>query len=169
MKHLKKLLLAAVFTIGLAGVANAQKNAHIDTVKLLENMPETKAMQIELDKLKKTYSDDIEAMIKKHQAKIAKYDAEGKSQTQEENQKRVIEIQQERQKIAQAEQQATQELSKKFQEKRVPIIKKAQEAIKAVAAEKGFIYVFDSAPGSGLIVFEKGEDIYESVKAKLGF
>ncbi|CAM1373162.1 OmpH family outer membrane protein [Tenacibaculum xiamenense] len=169
MKHLKKLLLVAIFTVGLGGVANAQKTAHINTDKLLASMPETKAMQAELEKLKKTYNDDIESLVNKLKAKITKYEAEGKSQTQEENQKRAIEVQQDRQKIAQAEQQAAQELQKKYQERTLPILKKAEEAIKAVAAEKSIIYVFDAAPGKGLIVYDKGEDIYNAVKTKLGF
>lgn len=60
-------------------------------------------------------------------------------------------------------------MQKKYQEKTIPILQKAEDAIKAVAAEKGIIYVFDAAPGKGLIVYEKGEDIYDAVKAKLGF
>ncbi len=169
MKHFKTLLLVAIFTIGLGGVASAQKIAHINTDKLLAEMPATKAMKAELEKLNKTYRDDIEAMAKKWQAKMKKYDAEGKSQTQEVNQKRALEVQKERQLIAQAEQAASQEMQKKYQEKTLPILKKAEDAIKAVAAEKGIIYVLDAAPGKGLIVYDKGEDIYNAVKAKLGF
>lgn len=169
MKHLKALLLVAIFTIGLGGVANAQKTAHINTDKLLSEMPETKALKSELEKLQKTYRSDIEGMFKQLEAKVKKYEAEGKSQTQETNQKRAIEVQKDRQKIGQAEQAMNQEMSKKYQEKTAPILKKAEEAIKAVAAAKGIVYVFDAAPGKGLIVFEKGEDIYNAVKAKLGF
>ncbi|MCF2873678.1 MULTISPECIES: OmpH family outer membrane protein [unclassified Tenacibaculum] len=169
MKHLKTLLLVAIFTIGLGGVANAQKTAHINTDKLLADMPATKAMKAELEKLNKTYRDDIEAMYKKLEAKLKKYEAEGKNQTQEVNQKRAQEVQLERRRIAQAEQSASQEMQKKYQEKTLPILKKAEEAIKAVAAEKGIIYVFDATPGKGLIVYDKGEDIYGAVKAKLGF
>ncbi|MDY0780876.1 OmpH family outer membrane protein [Tenacibaculum sp. IB213877] len=169
MKHLKTLLLVAIFTIGLGGVANAQKTAHINTDKLLAEMPETKALKAELERLQKTYRDDIEGMFKKLEAKVKKYEAEGKSQTQETNQQRAIEVQQDRQKIAQAEQAMNQEMGKKYQEKTMPILKKAEDAIKAVAAEKGIIYVLDAAPGKGLIVYDKGEDIYPAVKAKLGF
>lgn len=169
MKHFKTLVLVAIFTIGLGSVANAQKTAHINTDKLLSEMPATKSMKAELEKLNKTYRDDIEAMYKTVQAKMKKYEAEGKSQTQEVNQKRAIEIQQDRQRISKAEQAAGQEMQKKYQEKTLPILKKAEQAIKDVAAAKGIIYVFDAAPGKGLIVYDKGEDIYDAVKAKLGF
>lgn len=169
MKHFKTLLLAAIFTIGLGGVANAQKTAHINSDKLLSEMPQTKALRAELQRLEKTYKDDIQAMAKKLEAKIKKYEAEGKSQTQETNQKRAIEVNQERNRIIQAEREAVATIQKKQQEKTIPILKKAEDAIKAVAAEKGIIYVFDAAPGRGLIVYDKGEDIYNAVKAKLGF
>ena len=169
MKHFKTLLLVAIFTIGLGGVANAQKTAHINTDKLLSEMPATKQMKAELEKLNKTYRDDIEAMYKKLESKIKKYEAEGKSQTQEVNQKRAMEVQQDRARITKAEQSAGQEMQKKYQEKTLPILKKAEQAIKDVAAAKGIIYVFDAAAGKGLIVYDKGEDIYGAVKAKLGF
>ncbi|WP_299107952.1 OmpH family outer membrane protein [uncultured Tenacibaculum sp.] len=169
MKHLKTLLLVAIFTVGLGGVANAQKIAHINTDKLLAEMPSTKAMKADLEKLNKTYQDEIEGMFKKYQAKVNKYEAEGKNQTKEVNIKRAQEVQEDARKIEQARQAAAQEMQKKYQEKTLPILKKAEEAIKAVAAEKGIIYVLDAAPGKGLIVYDKGEDIYGAVKAKLGF
>ena len=169
MKHFKTLLLVAIFTIGLSSIANAQKTAHINTDKLLTEMPETKTLKAELERLQKTYRDDIEGMFKQLEAKVKKYEAEGKSQTQEENQKRALEVQQDRAKIGQAEQAMSQEMQKKYQEKTMPILKKAEDAIKAVAAEKGITYVLDAAPGKGLIVYDKGEDIYAAVKAKLGF
>jgi outer membrane protein len=169
MKHLKTLLLVAIFTIGLGGVANAQKIAHINTDKLLAEMPETKALKAELEKLRTTYRNDIEGMFKKLEAKVKKYEAEGKSQTQEVNVKRAQEVQLDRQKIAQAEQTMNQEMAKRYQEKTLPILKKAEDAIKAVASEKGFIYVMDASPGKGLIVYDKGDDIFAAVKAKLGF
>ncbi len=169
MKHLKTLLLVAIFTIGLGGVANAQKIAHINTDKLLSEMPETKALKAELEKLQQTYKDEIEGMFKQFEAKAKKYDAEAKSQTQEINQKRALEIQQDRARIGQAEQTMNQDMGKKYQDKTTPILTKAQNAIKAVADEKGIIYVFDSSLGKGLIVHDKGEDIYNAVKTKLGF
>ncbi len=169
MKHLKTLLLVAIFTVGLGGVANAQKVAHINTDKLLAEMPETKALKAELEKLRTTYRSDIEGMFKKLEAKVKKYEAEGKTQTQEVNVKRAQEVQLDRQKIAQAEQTMNQEMAKRYQEKTTPILKKAEDAIKAVASEKGIVYVLDASPGKGLLVFDKGEDILAAVKAKLGF
>ena len=169
MKNLKSLLLIALFTLGFANFANAQKIAHIDSEKLIANMPETKSLKAEIEKLGKTYQNDIEAMAKKLQAKIKKYTAEQNTQTQAVNEKRAQEVQEDRAKIEKLRQVAYQEIQKKQQEKLGPILKKAQKAIKDVAAAKGIIYVLDAAAGKGLLVFEKGEDLYNAVKAKLGF
>jgi len=169
MKHFKTLLLVAVFMLGVGGVANAQKIGHIETDKLIKNMPATQKMEAELQKMQKTYKDEITAMAKKYEDKIKKYAAEEKAQTPETNAKRKAEVQQFAAKIQQAEKFATQDMQKKYQEKLTPILERAQKAIKEVAAIKGLVYIFDASAGKGLIVFEKGEDIYNAVKTKLGF
>ncbi len=169
MKQFKKLLLVVVLMLGVVGVTNAQKIGHIDTTKLVENMPATKKANSELQKIEKTFKDEIQAQFLKLQNKFKKYTAEENAQTPETNARRKAELQQDNQKIEQAKQIAAQELRKKEMELKNPIYEKAQQAIKDVAAAKGLIYVFNSAPGGGLIIFEKGEDIYEAVKTKLGF
>ncbi|MDG1040436.1 MAG: OmpH family outer membrane protein, partial [Polaribacter sp.] len=158
-----------VFMLGVGGVANAQKIGHIDTAKLVQNMPETKKANSELEKIQKTYKSDIEANIKAYQTKAQRYAAEENSQTPETNARRKAELQDDATKIQQAEQIATQELRNKEIELKNPIYEKAQKAIKDVAAAQGLVYVFNSAPGGGLIIFEKGTDIYDAVKSKLGF
>ena len=65
MKNFKTLLLIAVFTIGLVGLTNAQKTGHIDFEKLIAEMPETKALKLDMEKLGKTYQDEILGMEKK--------------------------------------------------------------------------------------------------------
>jgi outer membrane protein len=169
MKQFKKLLLIAVFMLGVGGVANAQKIGHVDTAKLFQEMPETIKMKAELEKMSKTYRDEIGALEKKLQDILKKYQAEEKAQTPETNAKRQAEVEQKARQIQQAKQFATQELQKKEAELSNPLILKAQKAIKDVAAEKGLTYIFNSAPGGGLIVFDKGIDIYSAVKTKLGF
>ncbi len=169
MKNLKALLLIAVFILGFTGVSNAQKIGHIDTEKLVANMPATKALKAEMEKLGKTYQDDLSGMAKKLENKMKKYTAEQATQTQATNEKRAAEVQQERAKLEQAKQVAYQEMQKMQNTKLGPILKKAQQAIKDVAAAKGIVYVFDAAAGKGLIVFEKGVNLYDAVKTKLGF
>ena len=169
MKHLKTLVLLAIFTVGLGGVANAQKVGHIDTDKLIANMPATKAMELEIKKMQKSYKDDVDKLIKAYQDKLQKYSAEEKAQTPATNEARKQELQQDAAKAQQAEKFAGEELQKKYNELLKPILEAAQKAIKEVANEKSVIYVLDAKAGSGLLIFEKGLDLYEDVKKKLGF
>ncbi len=168
MKNLKTLLLIAVFTLGLGGVANAQKIGHIDFEKLVAEMPETKALKLDMDKLGKTYQDEITGMEKKLEATRKKYIAESKTQTQETNDKRAQELQAENVKLEQARRFAYQDMQKKQNDDLKPIIEKAQKAINDVAASKGILYVLDASVGKGLLV-KKGEDLFNAVKTKLGF
>ena len=85
MRNLKSLLLIAVFTLGLGGVANAQKMGHIYFEKLVAEMPATKQLKADIEKLGKTYQDEIEGMAKKLDAKMKKYTAEQNNQTKEIN------------------------------------------------------------------------------------
>ncbi len=167
MRNFKTLLFIAIFTLG-TGVANAQKLGHIDFEKLVAEMPATKKLKSDIEKLGKTYQDEIEGMGKKLDAKIKKYTAEQNTQGKEINETRAQEVQQDRARYEQLRQTAYQEMQKKQNDGLVPIIEKARKAIEDVAASKGIIYVLDASVGKGLLV-KKGEDLYAAVKAKLGF
>lgn len=168
MKNFKSLLLIAVFTLGFGGVANAQKSGHIDFEKLVAEMPATKKLKLDIEKLGKTYQDEVEGMAKKLDAKMKKYTQEQNTQTKEINEIRAKEVQQENQRYEQLRQTAYQDMQQKQADGLKPIIEKAQKAIEEVAAAKGILYVFDASMGKGLLV-KKGEDLYAAVKAKLGF
>ena len=165
MKYLKTLLLAITLTTGMF-VANAQKIAHINSEELVAAMPETKAMQDELAKMAQNFDNDYKAQATALQAKLEKYQKEAPSKTDEENAKRQQEVAQLQQKLQLYLKSAQEEMQKKQMDMIKPIIEKAQKAIQDVAKEKGIKYVFDSAPGKGLIVFD-GEDLLAAVKAKL--
>ena len=169
MKHLKTLVLATVFLMGSTSIMNAQsKVAHINTQDLVAAMPDTKAAQAEIEKLSKTYEADIQTMVTEYQNKLKQYDAEAATQTQEENQKRGVEVQGMEQSIRQYQGQAQQDLQKKEFDLLKPITDKAKAAIQKVARAKGFQYVLDSTQGQGVILAD-GTDLMADVKKELGF
>ena len=130
-------------------------------------MPETRALQVELAKITKTYKDDIDGMKKKLDDKIKKYTAEQAQQTEVTNKQRAQEVQVDNSRVQQAEQAAYQDIQEKQNNKLVPIIGKARKAISEVAKAKQILYVLDASASRGLLVAE-GEDLYEAVKVKLG-
>lgn len=169
MKHLKTLVLAALFLFGSTSIMNAQsKVAHINTQELIAAMPDYKAAQAEMEKLGKTYESDIQSMGKEYENKVKQYDAEAASQTQETNQKRMQEVAAMEQNIRQYQSNAQQEMQKKEFDLLKPITEKAKAAIIKVAKAQGFQYVLDSTQGQGVILAD-GKDLMADVKKELGF
>ena len=166
MKQIKLLLVVTVLFLSFGASAQV-KTGHINSDALIASMPETKAMQDELKKVSQTYDTDYKIQANALQAKYLKYGKEQESKTDEENALRQKEVQDLQKKLQLYAQTADKSLQQKQMDLLKPILEKAQKAIKDVAKEKGIKYVFDSAPGKGLLVFD-GEDLLAAVKTKLG-
>ncbi|PWK20924.1 OmpH family outer membrane protein [Xanthomarina spongicola] len=168
MKHFKTLLLVTALFIGATSFTQAQsKVAHINTQTLIQAMPEMNTAQAEMDKLGKTYEADIQAMVTEYQNKMKQYEAEAATKTDEENQKRLVEVQTMQQNIQQYQGQAQQEMQKKEIDLLKPITEKAKAAILKVARAQGFDYVLDSTQGGGVIMAD-GKNLLDDVKKDLG-
>lgn len=166
MKHIKLLLVATVLLLSFGASAQV-KLGHINSDDLIAAMPETKSMQDELKKLGSTYDTEYKIQANALQAKYLKYGKEQETKTEEENALRQKEVQDLQQKLQTYAQTADKELQQKQMDLLKPILEKAQNAIQDVAKAKSIKYVFDSAPGKGLLVFD-GEDLLAAVKVKLG-
>ncbi|MGY8938639.1 MAG: OmpH family outer membrane protein [Flavobacteriales bacterium] len=163
MKNFKTLLLIALFTLGVNGFSNAQKIGHVDYQRVIDNMPETRALGTTLEKLGKSYQTEIEGLKKKLDAKVQKYTAEQATQTETTNTQRAQEVQQDKARFDQAQQAAYQEMQKRQAQDLEPIVLKAENAIKAIAATKGILYVFDAKS----LIVKEGEDLYSAATTKL--
>ena len=77
MKRLKLVAIAVILFVAGTSLSNAQaKVAHINTQDLVEAMPEMKAAQSQLEKLKKTYDTQLKDMYKELETKAKMYDSE---------------------------------------------------------------------------------------------
>ncbi len=164
MKNFRNLLLIAIITLGFNTVQAQQKFGHISTDLLISLMPETVALNTELEKLSKTYENELKAEEAKLEAKLKKYQAEQGSQTDEVNQQRGAEVQQDQQNLYQASQVAREDITKKRNEKLKPILEKAKKAIDEVATVQGFTYVLEAST----LIVANGTDLLPAVKTKLG-
>ena len=167
MRKIKILLLILCVTISFT-VNSQSKVAHINSTELVSSMPEMNEAKTELEKLAKTYENDIQTMAAELQSKVKQYDTEAAAQTDEENARRLQEVQGMEQSIRQYQNQAQQELQKKEFDLLKPITEKAQAAIVKVAKAQGFDYVLDSTQGQGVILAD-GKNLIEDVKRELGF
>ena len=169
MKHFKSLLFAAVLFLSATTLSTAQsKVAHINTTELVSTMPEMKSAEKELEALGKTYEKDYQSMVTEFQNKMKQYEKEAATKTDEENQKRLVEVETMKQNIQKFQNGSNQELQKKQGELLKPITEKAKAAILKVAKVQGFQYVLDSAQGGGVIMAE-GKNLLADVKKELGY
>jgi|SRR5690554_531274 outer membrane protein len=170
----KTIAIAAVFFFSIGAASAQQKLGHINSEVILQAMPELKTADAAFETFRKTKLSELEAVDKERQAKIATFQEKYKTLT-EANQEVLgkeleglnQEIQQIEQRIGELDQKAQAELGQKREELYKPVLAKAETAIKAVAKEKGYAYVFDTA-NQALVYFEGGDDITPLVKAKLG-
>lgn len=175
MKNVVKVAVVAVGLFLTGTTVNAQqKFAHINSAELLQSMPEVKTADASFQTFQKQKQSALELMNTEREKKITAY--QEKAKTVSEANKATVgkeletmgaEIQDFEKRMQETQQKAQQELQAKQGELYQPIYEKAENAIKAVAKEKGYAYVFDiSQPG--VVYFDGGDDILNVVKTKLG-
>ncbi|WP_411274056.1 OmpH family outer membrane protein [Daejeonella sp.] len=175
MKKLVRIGLVAAGMFMAANVANAQqKFGHINSADLLQSMPEMKTADATFQTFAKQKQTALELMDAERTKKITLYNDKSKmiSEANKETLGKEIEglvkeIQDMEKRITETQEKSQEELTTKRTEIYQPVFKKAEDAVKIVAKEKGYAYVFDiSQPG--VVYFDGGEDLLAAVKTKLG-
>lgn len=165
MKNLVIMFALALTT--LPSFAQTTKLGHIDRQKLMLLLPERKDAETKMQAFAKTLDDRLKAMGAEYQTKVADVQARADAMTQTEKDVAVREIGELEQRIQSAQQKAQEDLDKQEEELLKPMVTRTNTAITDVAAANNFTYIFDTSTGF-VLYFDKGEDIMELVKAKLG-
>ena len=167
MKVIKLLVLMAVMSFGFNEASAQVKMGHIDVNLLISLMPEAKKANSQLETMSKGFESDYQKMVTEFQNLQQKYQNEASQQSEAMNQTRAKELQDKAARIQSFQETAQKELGAKQEELFAPIFKKAQDAIDAVAKEKGLNYVVNAS--LGVLVYDDGSlNIIEPVKKKLG-
>lgn len=170
MKKLVKLgaLVAVLFLTALTSV-QAQKIGYLNSGLILSELPEVRQMQSNLEGLQKQLQNKGQQMVQDYQAKeksaTDRKASGGMSPKEEETV--ILELQQIQQEILQFEQDMMTKLQEKEQALLEPILDKVNNAIKAVAQDEGYLYIFDTTSGA-LLYADEALDVSTKVKAKLG-
>lgn len=169
---MKKTLVAALFlavALGSVRFAQAQtlKFGHINSMELMQAMPETDSAQAQLQ----AYAAELENTIKLMQTELENKQMEyrnGQSQWSD-----LIRATKERElqdmyaRTQEFMNQADEDYKAKSQSLLAPITEKAKQAIDEVAKEGKYNYIFDTS--SGVVLYgAEGDNIMELVKKKMG-
>lgn len=168
---MKRILLTlSVITLlgSLTTFAQNLKFGHIDSNVLMENMPSRDSAMAVLETEFKEMEGILEDMQVEFNKKYQTYVETQGTMSEIARKTKEQELQELQQRIQAYQVSAQQDLQKREAELLQPIMEEAKKAIEDVAAEQGFIYVFDT--GSGVVLYhsDKSQDILPLVKKKLG-
>jgi len=169
MKKIMIFVACSIFT-GNALFAQTEplKLAYINSTALLSSMPEKAKADSDVAKYAKSFQDQIDIMMKDYQTKGQDYQAHEKTYTDAMREVKMKEITDLQNRIQAIQESAQEKLQQKKSDAYQPIIDRADKALKEVAKEKNYDFIFDQA-AAGVLVFAKDMyDITPVVKAKLG-
>ncbi len=166
---MNRILSATLVLLSFFISANAQKIGYINSQEILASLPEVKQANSDIEVLKSMFQKKGEEMVKTLQIKYQ--DLQKKQTSGElapvEIEKQAALLKQEESKVGEFEKSSQQKIYEKSEELLKPIQEKVNKAIKDVASENGFLYIFDS--GAGVVLYaDPNADATKMVKAKLG-
>ncbi|HLN52473.1 MAG TPA: OmpH family outer membrane protein [Lentimicrobium sp.] len=169
MKQIFKVFLVIIIA-GVALQASAQKPqklGHINFAQLYEMMPGQDSIKKEFTAFQEQLQSQFQAMQTEYENKLADYQNNQATMSniiKQTKEKEIVDLQR---RIQEFQQTAQEELQNKENELTAPIIEKARNAVKEVAKENGYSFIFNSTEGL-LLYTEQADDIMAPVKKKLG-
>jgi len=169
MNH-SRYLMVAILLLGIGTLTQAQiKIGYINRVVLMQEIPDVKQANANLEALQKQLQKKYEGMVKEFEQKYQ--DLAQKEQRGELSPKEVEEegkkLQGEQTRIGQYEQEIQQQLVEKQNSLLKPIVDNMTAKIAEVAKEDGYTYIIDDSAGL-LLYKDENLDITAKVKTKLG-
>lgn len=174
MKTLTRTTLVsmAILLVFLTGNRTfAQRNAFVDTQYIMNNIPEYKDAQDELDGMSKKWQKEIETKYGEVETMYKKYQAESVLLPDDVKQKREEEIVNKEKEVKDLQKKyfgAEGDLFKKRQELIQPIQEKVYNAIETIATTKNYSFVFDKSGGVTLLYGDPKFDISDDVLDEVG-
>jgi outer membrane protein len=168
---IKTFVKAGLFIAMLLSIstAQAQKFGYVNSAAVLSELPEMKQLQSSLEAYQTILKKDGEAKVSAFQAKqeAAAQKKQRGEMTPKEEETVTAELQKMQEELYAYGQKMESDLAFKQEKDMEPILNKVNTAIKDVAKEGGYQYIFDAQSGV-LLYADEASDVTKLVKAKLG-
>lgn len=167
MKTLQFILLITVLSVSSVTTTVAQKFAFINSQELINDLPEVKEANSNIEAFQTQLQRKGQEMIKVLQEKYATIEKDRDNYSPLQLEEEAKKLQAEESKIVEFEKNSQQKIVDKSETLLAPIRNKIEAAIQDVADENGYDYVFDYS--TGMVLYASDEaNIGPLVKAKLG-
>ncbi|HLO57109.1 MAG TPA: OmpH family outer membrane protein [Bacteroidales bacterium] len=169
MKRVYILLAGLLLSLG---ITVAQKYAFVDTEYILNNIPNYKAAQDQLDKQSQEWQKEVEAKYADIEKMYKDYQAERVLLSEDMRKQRedaIVNKEKEAKELQKNYFGQEGALFKKRQELIEPIQDDVYNAIKDLATENGYAAIFDTSSGASMIYTNPRYDISDEVLQKLGY
>lgn len=169
---MRKILLmtAAIVLVNMAAIA--QKYAYVNTEYIMENIPEYKAAQQQLDQISVNWQKEIESKYAQIDKLYKDYQAEQILLTDDMKRKREAEITAKEKEVKEFQKSKfgyEGELFKKKQELVKPIQDKIYNAVKTMATEQSYAVIFDKSSDLIFLYSNPKYDKSDDILIKLGY
>ncbi|MFZ4398389.1 MAG: OmpH family outer membrane protein [Bacteroidales bacterium] len=169
---MKKILISTVFLFFCTVVSYAQKYAYVDSEYIMDNIPEYKDAQSEIDMLSKQWQKEIEQKFKEIDNLYKSFQAESVLLPEEVKKKRENEIiasEKEAKELQKKRFGKDGDLYKKRQDLVKPIQDKVYNAIEKRSQDKNYIFVFDKAGSLTIMYADSKYDISDDILNDMGY
>lgn len=172
MKQITKLFILVLMMAATAFNADAQKFGYLNSAEILSGMTEVKQADSSMEALQKQLQKKGQQMVQGYQTKLQ--DLQKKEQAGELSPKQIedeaAKLRTEEEKISKFQQDMEKQIVEKRNTLLQPIFDRVNGAIKDVAKENGYSYIFDrnAAQGSTILYADETQDVTALVKTKLG-
>jgi len=133
---------------------------------LVSLMPETKKAEDSLKRFAEGMETQVQAMLSELKVKYADFQSKSKEWSESLREYKTKEIQDLQSNIDNFQQRAQQDIAKRKEDLLGPVIQKAEEAIKSIAKEGNYDYIFDTSSGNFLYT-KDSDNLLETAKKKL--
>ncbi len=169
---MKKIFFSIIILLFITGVGFSQKYAYIDSEYIMENIPEYKDAQAEINTLSKEWQKEIEKKFKEIDNLYKSFQAEAVLLPEEVKKKRENEIiasEKDAKDLQKKRFGKDGDLYKKRQDLVRPIQDKVYNAIEKRAQDKNYIFVFDKAGSLTIMYANSKYDISDDILDDLGY
>jgi outer membrane protein len=169
---MKKLIFSLTLLFLGTTVASAQKFAYLDTQYILENLPEYKSAQQQLDRISIQWQKEIEAKFAEIDKMYTDFQAESILLTDDMKHKREEEIIDKEKEAKELQKQRFGkggDLLKRRQDLIKPIQDKIYNSIKDIATTKNYAVVFDKSSDLTMLFTNPKYDISDNVLEAMGY